>query len=106
MGIVNFAKRGGAEVERLFDGGDELVLRIGFGGLGTFGSGYTGNFGAEEIVGVGDVNGQMSEGHLVWRGLEGKFIGGHGFDGGGHVLGGTGEAGAEGVAYGIRGARS
>src|ERR1700741_1461483 len=101
MGIVNFAKRGGAEVERLFDGGDELVLRIGFGGLGTFGGGYTGNFGAEEIVGVGNVNGQMSERHLVWRGLERKFIGGHGFGGSGHIFCRAGEAEAEGVAYGI-----
>jgi hypothetical protein len=32
----------------------------------------------------------MSEAHLVWRGLERKFVGGHGFYGGGHVLGGTG----------------
>jgi len=90
MGIVDFSERGGAEIERLFDGSDELVFRVGFGELGTFGGGYTGDFGAEEIVGVGDVNGQMSEAHLVWSGLERKFIGGHGFGGGGHVLGGTG----------------
>ena len=42
----------------------------------------------------------MAEGNLVRRGLEGKFIGGHGFDGGGHVFGGAGEAQAQGVADG------
>ena len=100
MGVVNFGERGGAEFERLFDGHDEFVFRIGFGELGAFGRGDARNFGTEKIVGVGDVNGQMSEAHLVWRGLERKFVGGHGFEGGRHVFAGTGEAEAQGVADG------
>ena len=100
MGVVNFSQRGGAEVEGLFDGGDKFVFRIGFGELGAFGCGDARNFGAEKIVGVGDVNGQMGEAHLVWRRLERKFVRGHGFEGSGHVFRGAGEAEAQGVADG------
>ncbi len=49
MGIVDFGEGGRAEVEGLFDGGGELFLGVGFGGLGAFpklrdvGSGYAGD---------------------------------------------------------------
>ncbi len=49
------------------------------------------------------MNCQMSEGHLVWRRLKRKFIGGHGFYGRGHVLGGAGKGKTERVADGIGG---
>ena len=101
MRVVDFAERGGTIVERFFDGGNEFFFRVGFGELGGFGSGYAGDFGAEEIVGFGDMKSEMSEGHLAGRGLERKFIGGHGFRGGDHVFGGASEAEAEGVADGI-----
>jgi len=103
MGIVEFGEGGRAEVEGLFDGSDKFVFRIGLGELGAFGSGDAGDLGTKEIVGVGDVNSQMSEAHLVWSGLEGKFLGGHGFRSGGHVFCGTSEAEAEGVADGTCG---
>src|SRR6266851_7795132 len=55
MRIVEFSERSGAEIERLLDGGDQFVFGVGFGELGGFGGGDAGNFGAEEIVGVRDV---------------------------------------------------
>ena len=90
MRVVNFGERRRAEIERFLDGSDEFFLGIGFAQLGGFRGGYAGNFGAEKIVGLGDVNCEMSEGHLSRRRFERKFIGGHDFDGGNHVFGGAG----------------
>ena len=103
MRVVDFGEGRGAKVERFFDGGDEFFFGVGFGELGSFGSCYTGNFGAKEIVGLGDMKSEMSERHLAWRGLEGKFVGRHGFRSGDHVFGGASEAETEGVAHRICG---
>jgi len=61
---------------------------------------YTGNLGAEEVVGVGDVNSQMSEAHLSGVGLKVNLSAAW-LRRRRHVFCGAGEAEAEGVADGI-----
>jgi hypothetical protein len=42
----------------------------------------------------------MSEGDLVWSGLEGEFVGGHGLGGGRHIFGVASESGPNGISDG------
>src|SRR5579863_579759 len=56
VGVIDLGEGSGAEIEGLLYCGDEFILGIGFGEFGAFGSGDAGKFGAEEIVGVGDVD--------------------------------------------------
>jgi len=95
--IVDFGEGRGAEVERTFEGGDELVLGVRLRKLRSFRRSDTGDFGAEIVIGLGDVQGEMSKGDLVGSRLEREFIGGHGVGSRDHSLGITGETVTKGV---------
>src|SRR5262249_28018413 len=106
MRVIDFGERGGAELEGVFYGGDEFILGIGFGEFGTFGGGGAGDFGAEKIGGFGYVNGQVREGTLLGRGVEGGHGVRHGvLRGGGHDFRIACEASTESVGDGRGGWR-
>jgi len=98
--IVDFGEGRRAEVERIFEGGDELVFGVCLRELRGFRRSDTGDFGAEIVIGLGDMQGEMSKGDLVRSGLEREFIGGHGVGSRDHSFGITGETVAKGVSDG------
>ena len=98
--IVDFGEGRGAEVERILEGSDELVLGVSLRELRGFRRSDTGDFGAEIVIGLGDMQGEMSKGDLVRSGLEREFIGGHGVGSRDHSFGIAGETVPEGVGDG------
>ena len=96
--IVDFGEGRGAEVERILEGGNELFLGVCLRELRGFRRSDTGDFGAEIVIGLGNMQGEMSKRDLVGSGLEREFIGRHGVGSRDHSFGIAGETVTKGVS--------
>src|SRR5581483_9274425 len=84
--VVHFAGSLTAEIEGRLCRSEQFVFGVSVFNLSSFGRGNVCDLCTEGVIRFGDVYHEMTKSDLVGRGFVGKFIRGHGFNGGQNIF--------------------